>query len=163
MAVEVADAHAHVQRLGSVVRMVIEHEKCTTEERCSVLRFLWGKKNTMRRILTKKCFLLTVGCVCRIKRFTADSRNSFSDVRKSQMMPDQLREWPRQQSRDFYAVGFDAVVKRRDKCVSVGGGHVEKYVSRYISICDLFTDSLVPLVLRIRILPTGPVCTVFCS
>jgi hypothetical protein len=25
----------------------------------------------------------------------------------------------------FYPAGFDALVKRRDKCISVGGGHVE--------------------------------------
>jgi hypothetical protein len=28
--------------------------------------------------------------------------------------------------KDFYAVGFDALVKRWDKCVDVGGGYVEK-------------------------------------
>jgi hypothetical protein len=42
------------------------------------------------------------------------------------MMPDQARKWLSQQSKYFYAAGFDAVVKRRDKCISVGGGHVEK-------------------------------------
>jgi hypothetical protein len=30
-----------------------------------------------------------------------------------------------QQSKDFYA-GFDALVKRWDKCISVDGGYVEK-------------------------------------
>jgi hypothetical protein len=51
---------------------------------------------------------------------------------------------------DFYVAGFDALVKRWDKCISVGGGYVEKYmffsrfeyrVLRFISICDVFTDS----------------------
>jgi hypothetical protein len=36
----------------------------------------------------------------------------------------EVRKWLRQQSKDFYAAGFDAPVKRRDKCISVGGGHV---------------------------------------
>jgi hypothetical protein len=56
------------------------------------------------------------------------------------------------QSRDFYAAGFDAQVKRWDKCINVGGRYVEKlvvvffhvrilYVLGFISICDLFTDS----------------------
>jgi hypothetical protein len=35
-------------------------------------------------------------------------------------------KWLRQQSKDFYAVGFDALVKRWDKCICVGGGYVEK-------------------------------------
>jgi hypothetical protein len=38
----------------------------------------------------------------------------------------EVQEWPRQQSKYFYAVGFDALVKRWDKCVNVGGGYVEK-------------------------------------
>jgi hypothetical protein len=42
------------------------------------------------------------------------------------MMPDQVRKWLRQQSKDFYAAGFEALVKRWDKCVSVRGGYVEK-------------------------------------
>jgi hypothetical protein len=35
-------------------------------------------------------------------------------------------KWPRQQTKDFYVAGFDALVKRWDKCINVGGGHVEK-------------------------------------
>jgi hypothetical protein len=43
------------------------------------------------------------------------------------MMPDQMRKWLRQQSKDFfYAAGLEALVKRRDKCVDVDGGYVEK-------------------------------------
>jgi hypothetical protein len=62
----------------------------------------------------------------------------------------ELRKWLRQQSKDFYAAGFDALLKLWDKCINVGRGYVEKYVSpqvrishvlRFISIRDLFTDS----------------------
>jgi hypothetical protein len=28
--------------------------------------------------------------------------------------------------KDFYAAGFDTLVKRWDNCISVGGGYVEK-------------------------------------
>jgi hypothetical protein len=41
------------------------------------------------------------------------------------MLPDQMRNWLKQ-SEDFYAEGFDALVKRWDKCLNVGGGYVEK-------------------------------------
>jgi hypothetical protein len=61
----------------------------------------------------------------------------------------EVRKWLKQQSKDFYAAGFDALVKRWDKCMNVSGGYVEKYffqvrislVLRSISICVLFTDS----------------------
>jgi hypothetical protein len=61
-----------------------------------------------------------VGSVCSVKRFTTVSGNSLKDIRKSQMRPDQVRKWRR------HAAGVDALVKRWDKCVSVGGGYVEK-------------------------------------
>jgi hypothetical protein len=35
-------------------------------------------------------------------------------------------KWLRQQPKEFYAAGLDALVKRRDKCTNVGGGYVEK-------------------------------------
>jgi hypothetical protein len=38
----------------------------------------------------------------------------------------EVRKWLRQQSKDFYAVGFDALVKRWDRCINVGGGYVEE-------------------------------------
>jgi hypothetical protein len=41
------------------------------------------------------------------------------------MMPDKMQKWLRQQSKDFHAAGFDALVKRWDKCTNVGG-YVEK-------------------------------------
>jgi hypothetical protein len=80
----------------------------------------------MQRIFTKKCFLFTVGSVCRVKRCTTGSRNSLKDVQKLQMLPDQLRKWLRQQSKYFHAAGFDALVKQWDKCINVGGRYVEK-------------------------------------
>jgi hypothetical protein len=44
------------------------------------------------------------------------------------MMAGQELEWLRQQSKDFYAAGFDALVKRWDMCINVGGGYDEKYM-----------------------------------
>jgi hypothetical protein len=64
--------------------------KCTAEDQRSVFNFC-GQKDSMQRIFMKKCFLLTAGSVCRVKRFTTGSTNSLRDVRKSQMMPRQGR------------------------------------------------------------------------
>jgi hypothetical protein len=100
----VADDHAYVQRLVSVVKMAILLKGCTIEEQRSVLRFFCGQKDSMQRIFIRKCFLFTVGSVCRVKRFTPGSNSQ----------------------EDFYAAGFSARVKRWNMCISIGGGYVEK-------------------------------------
>jgi hypothetical protein len=38
----------------------------------------------------------------------------------------EVTKWLRQQSKDFYAAGFDIMVKRCYKCINVGGGYVEE-------------------------------------
>jgi hypothetical protein len=38
----------------------------------------------------------------------------------------EVRKWLRQRSKDFCALGFSTLVKLWDKCISVGGGYVEK-------------------------------------
>jgi hypothetical protein len=45
----------------------------------------------------------------------------------------EVQKWLREQSNDFYAAGFDVLLKRWDKCINFGGGYVEKYmfVSRF--------------------------------
>jgi hypothetical protein len=122
------NAHVHVQRLVSVVKMPTVFKHCNTEEQHSVVHFFCVQKDSMQRIFIEKLFLFTVGSVCHIKRFTTVSRNSLKDVRKSQMMPDQLRKWLRQQSKDLYAAGFDTLIKHWDKCINVAAGYVEKYM-----------------------------------
>jgi hypothetical protein len=42
------------------------------------------------------------------------------------MMPKQVRKWLRQQSENFYAAGFVALVKQWDMCVDVVGRYIEK-------------------------------------
>jgi hypothetical protein len=49
----------------------------TTEEQRSVERFC-GRKCSMQRMLIKKCFLFTVGSVCRVKRLSLGGK-SFAD------------------------------------------------------------------------------------
>jgi hypothetical protein len=44
MTVYVADAHARVQRLVSVVKMAIVLEECSTEEQRSFVLFFVGKR-----------------------------------------------------------------------------------------------------------------------
>jgi hypothetical protein len=103
--------HAHVQRLVSVVELTTMLEGVLPKS--SVLFCIFcGQKDPLQRIFIKKCFLFTVGSVCCVKQFTTRSRNSLKDVRKPQVMPNQVRKWLVEQSKDFYAAGFDALVKR---------------------------------------------------
>jgi hypothetical protein len=88
-------------------------EECPTEEQRSVVLYC-GQRDSMKNIFIKKCFLFT------------GSADSLKDVRKLQMMSDQVRKWLRQQSKYFYVAGFNALVKRWGKCINVSGGYVEK-------------------------------------
>jgi hypothetical protein len=75
---QIADEHAHVQRMVSGIKMATVFEEYITEEQRSVVGFLFcGQKNSKRRIFIKNCFLFTVRSVCRVKRFTTGSRNSL--------------------------------------------------------------------------------------
>jgi hypothetical protein len=49
------------------------------------------------------------------KRFTHDEE-----------VETEVLKWLRQQSKDFYAAGFDTMVKRLDRCISVGGRYIKK-------------------------------------
>jgi hypothetical protein len=119
MTVYVADAHALIQRLVSVVRMasvLVEH---TTEEQSSV-HFCGQKLSTQ-----KKCFLFTVGSVPR-----KAVHNWMANV---SLMAKRLKRrcgnsQDNSQTTSFYAAGFNAPVTRRDKCMNVGGGYVEEEI-----------------------------------
>jgi hypothetical protein len=55
-----------------------------------------------------------------VKRFQLDGK-SFAD---DENVETEVRKLLRQQSNLFYAAGSDALVKRWDRCISVGGGYV---------------------------------------
>jgi hypothetical protein len=82
-----------------------------TEEQHSVVHFLWAE-GLYAMIVIKKCFLFMVGSVCHIKRFTL--RNCHLDGKHftdDEEVETEVRKWLRQQSKDFTAGGFDALVK----------------------------------------------------
>jgi hypothetical protein len=53
MTVQIADAHAQIQRLVLVVKMATVLEECNTEEQRSVVLLLWAERHN-----AKKCFSL---------------------------------------------------------------------------------------------------------
>jgi hypothetical protein len=134
MTVWVADAHPHVQRLVSVFKMATVLEECTTEEQHCIVLFC-GEKYLMQRIFSKKCFLFMMGSFCRVKLLKTGSINSLRDVSKVADDETEVGKWLRQRSKDFYAAGFDAMVKRWGKCINVGGGHVEyPFVTYFLTL-----------------------------
>jgi hypothetical protein len=101
----------------------------------------------MQRIFIKKMFPVYGGNCLSSKAVHNWVLQRFAD---DEEVETEVRKWRRQQSKDFCTADFDALVKRWDKCISVGGGYVEKYmffqvrkshVLRFISICGIFTDS----------------------
>jgi hypothetical protein len=82
----------------------------------------------MEKIFVNKCFLFTVGSVCHVKRFHLGGRSFAEDeevemeVRSVELggkhfadneeVQTEFRKWLRQQSKDFNAAGFEALVKQ---------------------------------------------------
>jgi hypothetical protein len=100
-------------------------EEYTTEEQRSIVRSLWAKglnathiHKEMFPVYGWKCSSLKAvhNGVEKSGKYFADDEEAETEVRK----------WQREESKDFYAAGFDALVKRWDKCINVGGGYVEK-------------------------------------
>jgi hypothetical protein len=108
--------------------MAIVFKECTTQEQRFVVRFffLWAKglnakdiHKEMFPVNGRKCLSCKAvhNWVQKRGKYFADDGEVETEVRK----------WLRQQSKDFYAVGFDVLlVKRWDKCINDGGEYVEK-------------------------------------
>jgi hypothetical protein len=100
-------------------------EEYTTEEQCSVVCFLWAK-GLHAKDIHKEMFPVYDGkfLSCKavenwVEKFSQKRSKVADDARPA-------RKWLRQQSKDLYAARFDALVKRWDKCINVGGGYVDK-------------------------------------
>jgi hypothetical protein len=91
----------------------------TVLEKCA---FLWAKGPSAKDI-HKEMFPVYGGkCLSRKAVHNWVANASLMTKR----FETEVRKCQRQQSEDFCAVGFDALVKRWDKCISVGGGYTEK-------------------------------------
>jgi hypothetical protein len=85
---------------------------CTTEEQRSVVCFC-GQKD-----INKEMFPAYGGKCTSRKAIHNWVEKCFAD---DEEVETEVRKWLRQQSNDFYAAGFDALLKRWDKCINVGG------------------------------------------
>jgi hypothetical protein len=67
--------------------------------------FFCGQKDSMQRISINKYFLFMLRSACRIKQLHVVSKCFAHD----EEVETEVQKWPRQQSKDIYAVGFDAM------------------------------------------------------
>jgi hypothetical protein len=90
--------------------MAIVLEECITEEQRSVVLFLWAKGLNATDI--HKEMLPFYGEKCLSRKAVHNWVEKFFQER-SQVADGEteVRKWLRQQSKDFYAAGFEAVVK----------------------------------------------------
>jgi hypothetical protein len=79
----------------SVIKMATVVDEYSTEEQSSLMRFLWAKERNAKDIHKKIFPVYGAKCLSR-KAVHNWVENSLKDVRKSQMMPDQVRKWLRQ-------------------------------------------------------------------
>jgi hypothetical protein len=89
-----------------------------------------------------------------VHRWVEKRDRHFADDEEVEM---EARKWLRQQSKDFHAAGFDALVKRWDRCINVGGGYVEKYFFFSFEYDTFYV--LYPFVTYLRTLPRISVLT----
>jgi hypothetical protein len=100
-------------------------EEYTNKEQRYVVHILCGEVLNAKNILKKIFHAYGRKCLSRkafhnwIEKFSQERVKVANDARP-------IGYWLRKQSKDFYAAGFDALVKRCDKCVNVDGGYVEK-------------------------------------
>jgi hypothetical protein len=100
-------------------------EDCTAEEQRSFVPFLLAKELSAIDI-HKEMFPVYGGkCLSRkaVHSWIEKHGRHFAD---DEEIETEVRKWLTQQSKDLYAAGFDALVKRGDEYINVGGEYVKK-------------------------------------
>jgi hypothetical protein len=147
MTVYIADVHAHVQRLVSVVKMATVLKERTAQDQRSAVRFLWEKGPNAKDIHKEMCSVYGGKCLsCKaVYKWVEKCGRLLADDEEAEM---EVRKWLRQHPKDFYAV-----VMRWDKTsVSMLVDDISRnkcffqvqvsHVLRFRSICDVFSDSI---------------------
>jgi hypothetical protein len=94
-------------------------------EQIGVVRFLWAKDMTAKDIHKEMLPMYGEHCLSRqavhnwVQKFS-QGRTSIEDEHRA------VRAWFRQQPKEFFAAGFQGLVKRWDKCLNLYGDYVEK-------------------------------------
>jgi hypothetical protein len=100
-------------------------EGCTTEEQSSVAGLLWAKGLNAKDIYKEIIYIYGGNCSSRKTVHNCDE-NRGRHFAYDEEVETERRKWSRKQTKDFCPAGFEALVKRWDKYINVGGGYVEK-------------------------------------
>jgi hypothetical protein len=86
---------------------------------------LWAKGLNAKDIHKEMCPVYVGKCLSRkaVHNWVEKRGKRLAD---DEEVETEVQKWLRQRSKDFYAAGLDALVKRWDKCMSVGGGYINK-------------------------------------
>jgi hypothetical protein len=85
---------------------------------------LWEKGPNAEDI--KKIFPVYAGRCLSQKSGSQLGRERWQNFADDEEVETERRKWLRQRSKKFCAAGFDALLKRWEKCINVDGGYVEK-------------------------------------
>jgi hypothetical protein len=150
--------HAHAQRLVSVVKMVTMLGRVYYQRAALLCIFLWAKGLTAKDI-HKEMFPVFGGkcTVHKVVHMWVEKRGKhFANDKEAET---EVQKWLRQQSKDFYAAGFDTLAMQWYKCIMLveDMSKNERFsqvriscVSYIITICDLLTDSPSYIVMVIK-------------
>jgi hypothetical protein len=87
--------------------------------------FLWAKGLNAKDI-HKEMFPVCGGKCLSLKAVHSWAEKRGKVFANDEVFETEVRKWLRQQSKDFYAASFDALLKRWDTCINFSGGYVEK-------------------------------------
>ena len=102
---------------------------CTKIEQRVVVRFLWAKNMEAKDIHKEMLPIYSEHCLSRqavhnwVQKFS-EGRTSIEDELPA--VERAVRAWFRQQPKEFFAAGFQGLVKRWYKCLNLYGDYVEK-------------------------------------
>ena len=114
---------------------------CTTIEQRGVVRFLWAKNMEAKDINKEMLPVYGEHCLSRqaihnwVQKFSEGWTSIEDEHRAGRPVEIATPETFRQQPKEFYATGFQGLVKRWDKCLNLYGDYVEKemlFVCHYL-------------------------------
>ena len=105
---------------------------CTTTEQRGVVRFLWAKNMEAKDIHKEMLPMYGEHYLSRqaihnwVQKFSEGHTSIEDEHRAGRPVEIATQETFRQQPKEFYAAGFQGLVKRWDKCLNLYGDYVEK-------------------------------------